>query len=375
MEQLNVPQGRFSLARYPIRKNDLLRAWDAADEYLLNHIHEQQLCKPSMNILILNDSFGALTTALAGYQPWSLSDSYLAQEGAKANLERNKIDAKPIKLCSSLEYPTEQMDLVVMKVPKSLSMLEEQLHRIRPLLKSDTVIIAAAMAKLIHTSTLNHFERLIGETKTSLAVKKARLIFAAPNLTLSVGENPYPLTLALENTAYQLCNHANVFSRERLDIGTRFFLQHLPRNNAQHIVDLGCGNGVVGLIAAERNPEAYISFVDESFMAVDSAKTNFEKAFPERRACFLATDCLAGVEPNSADLILNNPPFHQNNTVGDFIAQQMFREAKNVLKTGGELWVIGNRHLGYHVSLRKLLGNCEMVASNQKFVILRSIKY
>ena len=40
----------------------------------------------------------------------------------------------------------------------------------------------------------------------------------------------------------------------------------------------------------------------------------------------------------------------------------MFRESKQVLRRGGELWVIGNRHLGYHIQLKKLFGNCEVVA-------------
>ena len=112
-----------------------------------------------------------------------------------------------------------------------------------------------------------------------------------------------------------------------------------------------------------------------SFMAVDSARLNFETAFKgEREAHYQATDCLHGIAPNSAELILNNPPFHQQNVVGDFIARQMFRESKRVLTRGGELWVIGNRHLGYHVQLKKLFGNCEVVASNRKFVILKARK-
>jgi 16S rRNA (guanine1207-N2)-methyltransferase len=34
--------------------------------------------------------------------------------------------------------------------------------------------------------------------------------------------------------------------------------------------------------------------------------------------------------------------------------------------------VIGNRHLGYHQTLKKIFGNSELVASNAKFVILRA---
>jgi hypothetical protein len=34
---MTVPQGEFRLERNP--KNDLLRAWDAADEYLLHQVY------------------------------------------------------------------------------------------------------------------------------------------------------------------------------------------------------------------------------------------------------------------------------------------------------------------------------------------------
>jgi 16S rRNA (guanine1207-N2)-methyltransferase len=39
-----------------------------------------------------------------------------------------------------------------------------------------------------------------------------------------------------------------------------------------------------------------------------------------------------------------------------------------------ELRVVGNRHLGYHLKLKKLFGNCETVAGNAKFVILKAVR-
>jgi 16S rRNA (guanine1207-N2)-methyltransferase len=52
----------------------------------------------------------------------------------------------------------------------------------------------------------------------------------------------------------------------------------------------------------------------------------------------------------------------------------MFSGARRALRPGGELWVIGNRHLGYHVKLRKLFGNSRVVASDPKFVVLKAVK-
>jgi len=129
------------------------------------------------------------------------------------------------------------------------------------------------------------------------------------------------------------------------------------------------------LIAAEKNPDAKLIFLDVSFMAVESARQSFESAFAQtREAKFQVNDCLTRIEENSADLILNNPPFHQDNAVGDDVAWKMFQQSKRVLKKKGELLVIGNRHLGYHIKLKKIFNNCEVVATNKKFVILRSVK-
>ncbi len=368
-------RGQFQLSRFPKRTQEPLRAWDAADEYLLQTIAEQPLTQSVPRVLLINDSFGALAVALAEYQPTAVSDSYLAQQGTLANLQDNEIDPSRVTLCDSLTWPLGVFDLIIIKIPKSLAMLEDQLHRLRPLLNEKSQVIAAAMCKQIHRSTLKLFERIIGPTHTSLAQKKARLIFAQPDNQLRVAESPYPKRYTLEGTDVTLVNHANVFSQASLDIGSRFFLAHLPKNIGQkRVIDLGCGNGVVGLITAQYNPEAALLFVDESYMAVRSATENFKAAFPQREAQFEVMNCLAKVEKESADLILNNPPFHQNSAVSGHIAWQMFKQSLAVLKKGGELWVIGNRHLDYHIRLKKLFGNCKVISSNKKFVILKSIK-
>jgi len=72
--------------------------------------------------------------------------------------------------------------------------------------------------------------------------------------------------------------------------------------------------------------------------------------------------------------VLCNPPFHQQHAVTDHLAWQMFRDAKRCLQYGGELRIVGNRHLDYHHKLKKLFGNCTLIASNQKFVVLRAVK-
>lgn len=370
-EILCATQGKFELQRLPKNVHESLRAWDAADEYVLEYVTNLNLPKVA-KILIINDSFGALAISLHSFQPHALSDSFLSQQATRLNLTANTLPETAVTLLKSVAPLPHIFDVVLIKVPKTLALLEAQLLQLRSHISENTQIIVAGMVKILTPSVWNLVARIIGETKTSLAQKKARLIFTTFNPNLPAPQNPYPIRYILEHTDYEITNHANVFSREKLDIGTRFFLEHLPYSeNFRDIIDLGCGNGIVGLIAAEKNPTAQIHFVDESFMAMASAQDNFERAFKHRTAQFHVGDCLTEFASNSADLVLCNPPFHQQHVIGDFIAQTMFQQAHSVLRNGGELWVIGNRHLNYGVSLARLFGkqNVKLVAQNSKFMI------
>ncbi|TAN70834.1 MAG: methyltransferase domain-containing protein [Methylobacter sp.] len=371
--RLTVAQGEFELNRLPKRARELLRAWDAADEYLLDTLAEQP--PNSGRVLIVNDSFGALAVALNALRPYAISDSYLSQQATRLNLAANGLPEHSVSLLNSLDVLEGVFDVVLIKVPKTLALLEDELIRLRPHLTLSTQVIVAGMIKTLPPSVWKLLERLVGPTTTSLAKKKARLIFASLDAGLLIPPSPYPVCYRLENTEHLISNHANVFSRDSLDIGTRFFLQHLPsRQDACDIIDLGCGNGLVGLIAAERCPAATVHFVDESFMAVASAKDNFHRAFGnQREAIFRVADGLVEAEPASADLILCNPPFHQQNTIGDQIALSLFKQSRRVLRKGGELWVIGNRHLDYHNYLERLFGKHSVVAANSKFVIVKAV--
>jgi 23S rRNA (guanine1835-N2)-methyltransferase len=384
MAIFTTPQGEFDLARFPVHPRESLRAWDAADEYLLRQLDESGVGGPPV---VLNDRWGALATALAEHGPTLISDSHLAQAATSANLARNDIAPDAVHLLSSTDAPPERVDLLLVRIPKSLALLEDQLHRIAPSIRPDTLVIGAGMVKEIHTSTLELFEATLGPTKTSLAAKKARLIFCVPDPELVRPANPWPRTYPLPDDLGALAglpvtSHAGVFSAERLDLGTRLLLQHLPaRSGPDRVVDLGCGNGIVGLAAALANPAAELTFIDESHLAVASARETFRANIGTGQAAtFVVGHCLFSpadstpIESGSVDLILNNPPFHIHHSLTDQAAWQMFADSRKALRTGGELWVVGNRHLGYHAKLKRLFGNCEVAASNAKFVVLRAVR-
>ena len=374
MPLLTTPYAELDLIRQPEQANDPLQAFDAADEYLLAQLHEQA---PDANcrVLVLNDSFGALAASLAGrLQVVSSGDSHLAHLALEKNLARNGLPFDSVPFVPASERWEGPFDRVLVRVPKTLALLEEQLIRLQGHLAPGAQVIAGAMIKHLPHAAGDLMEKYIGPVQASLARKKARLLTA----TLAerpVARSPYPSRYRLDAPALELVNHANVFCREGLDIGTRAFLPHLPRDlgNAR-VADLGCGNGVLAVASALTNPDAQYTLVDESYMAVQSAQENWQAALGERPATFVAADGLAGVEKQSLDVVLCNPPFHQQQVVGDFLAWRMFQQAREALVVGGALYIVGNRHLGYHSKLARLFRGVEQVAATPKFVILKARK-
>ncbi|MGW6917058.1 methyltransferase [Kitasatospora sp. NPDC054939] len=400
VEPFDTPWGEFALTRYPEDPRERLRAWDAADHYLLQHLAGRAdsaqgaaVDPAGREVTVLGDRWGALATALAAHRPTQIGDSHLGRRATLANLERAGAEPGAVRLLSTRDTPPERIDVLLVRVPKSLALLEDQLHRLAPAVHADTVVIGTGMTTEIHTSTLELFERILGPTRTSLAVRKARLILCTPDPALAPGPSPWPRSYALPDgigavSGRTVTNHAGTFCADRLDIGTRFFLGHLPRTApGARIVDLGCGNGVLGTAAALANPGVRTVFVDESYQAVASAEATFRANLgPDAPAEFLVADALSadalaendpaggGLAPGSVDFVLNNPPFHSHQATTDATAWRMFTGSRRALRRGGELWVVGNRHLGYHAKLRRLFGNCETVAGNPKFVVLRAVK-
>ncbi|PKG82438.1 23S rRNA (guanine(1835)-N(2))-methyltransferase [Colwellia sp. 75C3] len=378
------------LSRFPVSQvNRSLQAWDSADEYLINHVNEQGLINAQTKVALFNDAFGTLATNFChsgseNPSVISINDSYISNQGTSYNIEQNNLDDSKIEQLNSLDSLPNDIDVILYKIPKSKSLLIEQLIQIKKSVSEQCIFIAADRAKEIHSSTLKVFEKHLGTTKTSLAVKKARLVFCQFD-NKQVHQSPFPTVWPLAHISTNdspsrdltISNHANVYAREKLDIGARYFIENLPKVAAHtKVIDLGCGNGVIGLTVLANQPEAQVQFIDESSMAMASAKHNIMTNMPEviDQCEFTLNDSLTDIEGGSVDLILCNPPFHQNTATTDHIAWQMFKDSHRVLKKGGELRIIGNQKLAYHIKLQRLFGNETLIASNDKFVTQSAIK-
>lgn len=402
--RLKTVLGSFRIKRLPSRKSETLQAWDAADELLIDNLateHALMLDEQASNgnrLLVINDQFGALTTALHRHKPDSWNDSSISHLAARLNyLENFKSDtneAPSFNAIASTEPLSGSYAIVLIKIPKTLALLEQQLSSLNQHINNDTIIIAAGMTKNIHSSTLALFEKHLGETTTSRATKKARLIFC--KVDNKIISSQAASSSALTTTRYfadpldcELISYANGFSRDRLDLGARAMMQAMNENSlpdAENIADLACGNGVLGLHALnaigkdinKADKQRCITFIDESYMAVAAATENYQHVISNAAKhniapIFVVQDSIQKPDTHY-DWIICNPPFHIGTAMDTYIANRMFQQSFIALQRNGQLWVVANRHLKYENQIKKVFKNAKIVLSNKKFVVIAATK-
>ena len=372
--QWQIIDKQYDLFRFPKGQHDKsLQAWDSADELVVEHLLSNSQINTN-SLLILNDNFGALSVALNHLSPTIATDSYISQQAILQNCEANELTAPT--LLNSLDVLPESKTIVI-KLTKNIGFLEHQLNQISEL-NDECQIIATGKTTLVTKSVLTLFSKYLTNVTTSLAKKKSRLIFAQHDKSIQVPPSKYPVNVAWPEKSITVTSHANVYSKDKIDIGGRFLAENLPELTEDHtIIDLGCGNGLIGLSCLqqmeERKKSINVKFLDESFMAVDSARLNVTEHFQAQvdQCSFITTDCLTGEEERSVDLILCNPPFHQQNTITEHIALQMFTQAKEVLKDGGKIFVVANNHLHHSYHLKNIFGGFKVHRKNNKFTIYK----
>lgn len=384
---LDLGTRQLRLARTP--QSETLQAWDRADRLLIDLVTGVQgddfTIAPDDKVLIVGDRFGALTCALSDVDPVVCIESAAGRDALQNNLARN--DCEAVRFGSLLDIDeiaatNGGFDLVVMRVPKSVSELRDSLFRIRPGLAKSARVLLGGMDKHLPGAVAEVLSEVIGPSVRHRATGRARHFGAKVDPSLAVGENPWPQTWRAHGAT--LVNHGGGFSPGALDIGTDFLLEGVKDfsslvdsgDSDLSVVDLGAGNGIVGLrIASDfagSGRRLDVISIDDSALAIDATRQSWEASVVGSHATMQTHHHhrLAQVVPKqSVDLIVVNPPFHVDRVVGDEVAWSMFVDARRSLVVGGALVVVGNRHLAYHAKLSKIFGNVETLAANKRFVV------
>ena len=149
----------------------------------------------------------------------------------------------------------------------------------------------------------------------------------------------------------ELETQPGLFSPEHADRGTLAMLSCAHFEPGAHVMDLGCGCGIVGILAAKKCGEANVVMADIDPVAVETAKRNAARNGVPGVEIALS-DGFKQVDATGFDLILSNPPYQSDFSV----ARGFIEKGFNRLKPGGTLLMVTKRREWYRNKFVAIFG-------------------
>ncbi|MEM2103824.1 MAG: methyltransferase [Candidatus Bathyarchaeia archaeon] len=111
----------------------------------------------------------------------------------------------------------------------------------------------------------------------------------------------------IRGKTFKFLTASGVFSKKRVDLGTKLLLESMILPESGFVLDVGCGYGAIGIVAASLNPKIHVLMVDVNERAVRLAKRNIE-INSVRNAEVRRGHLYKPVEGIIFNCVLSNPP-------------------------------------------------------------------
>ena len=157
----------------------------------------------------------------------------------------------------------------------------------------------------------------------------------------------------------------SIFSPNSIDQGTLAVLSVIDFLPSDKVLDLGCGYGVVGILAGKLIGEQNVIMCDVSEQAIESAAMNLRlNNVPE--ISIRLSDGYKNVAETDFTLILSNPPYHADFSVPKHFIEVGFKK----LMLGGKLVMVTKRLDWYKNKLTSVFGGVKIHEINGYYVFV-----
>ena len=176
----------------------------------------------------------------------------------------------------------------------------------------------------------------------------------------------------LRGIHFEFLTASGVFSKKRVDLGTRLLIESMVLPQDGYVLDIGCGYGAVGIAAATFNPNLRVIMVDVNERAVRLARQNAEKNYVsnvEVKRGYLYEP----VKDLVFSCVLSNPPVSAGmETVKAIISEAPEHMASKALFQMVVKSKIGGKRL--LMIFEEAFGNIEVLARKSGYRVLMSKK-
>jgi 16S rRNA (guanine1207-N2)-methyltransferase len=167
---------------------------------------------------------------------------------------------------------------------------------------------------------------------------------------------------------FEFLTASSVFSKTKVDLGTRLLIESMVLPKTGTVLDIGCGYGVVGIVAAKLNPKLLVVMTDVNTRAVRLARKNLQaNKTPnvEVRQGYLYEP----VEGSMFNTILSNPPV----SAGMDTVKAIVTQAPKAMADKATFQMVIRSKIGAKILPElfcETFGNCQVIARGSGFRVL-----
>jgi 16S rRNA (guanine1207-N2)-methyltransferase len=339
-------------------------------------------------ILYFGFGHGAGVVALARQarhrEFWLYDTNEIALWMAKQTFEINQINN--VTICDAIDIPDPQkqtFDRVIVDLPKSRYLAQSWLLKAFDALKFGGHLYLAGSNSEGIQSVSKDAESLFGPPGI-LGYKKGNRIvrfvkntfpIKQPAWALQPGIAPHSwheMDVLIRDYSLKLYSLPGIFSYDRVDPGTYLLLEAVNIQAGSHLLDLGCGYGIIGLIAS-LSGAAQVDLVDVNLLATAAAQKNI-LSNGIKGATVIPSDVLQSVADRKYSHILTNPPFHSGKAVDYQMAQAFIEQSWQNLIPDGQFTLVANQFIRYDNIMKSFFRRTIKLADSNGYQVWQGIK-
>ena len=178
--------------------------------------------------------------------------------------------------------------------------------------------------------------------------------------------NRKEIVIKIKDTSLKMTTDNGVFSKTKLDFGTRLLLESLPLGDFQgKVLDVGCGYGVIGIYLA-KNTSCTVDMCDVNRRALHLARTNAKDNQVDVN--IFESDAYQNVS-DRYQVIITNPPIR----AGKEVVYRILLGAKEHLLSDGCLYCVIHKDQGAKSTISELEKsyNVSILEKNKGFFVIK----
>lgn len=337
---------------------------------------------PVDTVLDLGCGYGIVGLAAAGMVPqgWvTLADSNIvAVEAARRTLALNDVTNAEVRLSDVASAVSDvAFDVVATHLPRGKVLAHQFVADAAAVLKPGGRFYLAGHKRAGIKPFVAHARKVFGNGQVIALKKGYRVAVCVKDEGTVVPETGYhhwhKSSAEVDGQTYPFVSKPGVFSWDKLDAGTHILIETMKIRPGDTVLDLGCGWGIIGLIAAQKAQQGQVTLVDSSSVAVEAARRTLAlNSVLNARVCL--SDGAAAVHDVRFDVVVTNPPFHQERQTDYNVAHQFIRDAASVLQRRGRLYVVANRFIRYEHQMSKCFHEVSVVYEDNLYRVLLAVR-